>query len=222
MTRNVRDEAPLVVGDLRFKNVTEFRYLGSFVTSDNDIDYEVAARIQSGSRCLHSLHHVFRSRVLSMHAKLRIYNAVIRPIVTYGCDTWNLTVRSQKRLLVFENKVLRRILGPKRDPLTGRLRMRSNDEVRRLTRQPLITGVIKSRRLQWAGHVARAPPTRYIRQVLDGRPTSPRPLGRPRLRWEDNVSRDAGRLGVPDWRESCQDRTAWRNICDAAVGLQAL
>lgn len=99
--------------------------------------------------------------------------------------------------------------------------MRPNEETRLLTGQPLITSVIKSRRLQWAGHVARAPPTRYIRQVLDGRPTSPRPLGRPRLRWEDNVSMDAGLLGVPNWRETCQDREVWRGICDAAMGLQA-
>ena len=75
--------------------------------------------------------------------------------------------------------------------------MRSIQESRRLTDQPLITGVIKSHRLRWAGHVAPVPPSRYIRQVLDG-PTSPRPQGRPRLRWEDNVSADSGRLGIPD------------------------
>ena len=114
------------------------------------------------------------------------------------------------------------ILGPKRDPLTGRLRMRSNEETRRLTGQPLITGMIKSHRLRWAGHIARAPPTRYIRQVLDGRPTSPRPQSRLRLRWEDNVSADADRLGIPYGRVSCQDRSTWRTISDAAIGLQAL
>ena len=73
-----------------------------------------------------------------------------------------------------------------------------------------------------AGHVARAPPTRYVRQVLDGRPTSPRPQGRPRLRWKDCVSKNARLLGIPDWREACQDRATWRKTCDAAVGLQAL
>ena len=222
MSRNRQDEAPLDVGDMRFGNVTEFVYLGSLVTSDNNTNYEVAARIQKGNRCLFALGHLLRSRVLSRRAKLRIYNAVIRPVVLYGCETWNLTVRAYKRFEVFENKVLRMILGPRTDPLTGRLRIRSNVEIRQLTGQPLITGVIRSRRLQWAGHVARAPETRYIRQVLDNRPTSPRPQGKPRLRWEDNVSADAGRLGVPDWRTACQDKAAWRLICDAAIGLQAL
>ena len=123
--------------------------------------------------------------------------------------------------MTFENKDLRRILGPKRDPLTGRLGMRSNEETRRLAGQPLIADIIKSHRLRWAGHVAWAPPTRYIRQVLNGRPPSPRPQGRPRLRWEDNVSEDAGRLVIPDWRISCQDRSAWRMISNAA-GVKAL
>lgn len=219
MSRNRQDEDPLEVNGLRFRNVTEFQYLGSKITSDNDTNLEVAARIQSGSRCLFGLGYVLRSRVLSRRAKLRAYNAVIRPTVLYGCETWNLTVRAQEKLLVFENRVLRQILGPKVDPATRRRLMRPNEETRRLTGQPLITGVLKSRRLQWAGHVARAAPTRYIRQVLDGRPTSPRPLGRPRLRWEDNVSKDAGRLGIPDWRATCQDRAAWRDACDAAIGL---
>ena len=79
--------------------------------------------------------------------------------------------------------------------------------------------VVKSHKFRWAGHVARAPPTRYVRQVLDKMPTSPRPQGRPR---EDCVSKDAGLLGIPNWQEACQDRAAWRKTCDAAVGLQAL
>ena len=137
-------------------------------------------------------------------------NAVLRPVVTYGCETWNLTVRAQKRLLTFfENKVLRHILGPKRDLLTGPFRKRSNEETRTLTGQPLITaltahsvsetvqtlgnvgGIIKSHRLRLAGHVARAPPTRYTRQVLDRRPNTHRHQSRLRLRWEDNVGAKA-------------------------------
>ena len=220
--RQAEDENPLEVDGLHFRSVTEFRYLGSTVTHDNDTSYEINARIQGGNRCLYALGHLFRSKSLSRHAKLRIYNSVIRPIVLYACETWNLTVRAQERLLTFENRVLRRILGPNIDPVTGRVRVKTNDEIRRLTGQPFITSVIKSRRLRWAGHVARAPPTRAIRRVLDNRPTSPRPQGRPRLRWADNVSRDAGRLGVPDWRAAAENRTAWRKVCDAALGLQAL
>ena len=70
--------------------------------------------------------------------------------------------------------------------------------------------------------MARAPPTPAIRRVLVNRPMSPSPSGRPRLRWEDNVFRDAGRVRVLDWRAAAQDRTGWRRTCDAVVGLQAL
>lgn len=221
-TLSGQDEDPLEVGNYRFKKVSLFPYLGSTVTRDNDTNYEVNARIQSGNRCLHALNHLFRSKSLSRRSKLIVYNSILRPVVTYGCETWNLTIRAQERLLAFENKVLRRILGPNIDPVSGRVRVKTNVEIRRLTEQPYITGVIKSMRLRWAGHVARAPPERAIRRVLDNRPTSPRPLGRPRLRWEDNVSMDAGRLGVPDWRAAAQDRSGWRTVVDAAIGLQAL
>ena len=88
--------------------------------------------------------------------------------------------------------------------------------------QPLISGVVKSHRLWWVGHAARAPPTLYVRQVLNERPTSPWAQGRPPLRWEDCVSKDAGFLEIPDWRKTCQNRVAWRKTCDAAVELQAL
>ena len=123
---------------------------------------------------------------------------------------------------MFENKGLKRILVPNIDPVSGRVRVKTNEEIRRLTGQPYITGVIKSMRLRLAEHVAWAPATRAIRRVLDDRPTSPRPLGRPRLRWEDNVSADSGRLGVPDWRAAAQDRSEWRTVVDEPIGLQAL
>ena len=219
VSRTRHDDAPLEVDGYRFGNVTEFPYLGSSVTHDNNISFEVNARIQSGSRCLQALTPLFRSRALSRRSKLRIYNAVLLPVVTYGCETWSLTQIPQRRLVVFENKVLRRILGPKTDPDTGRLRIRSNAEIRELTNQPFITSVISSRRLQWAGHVARAPRTRAIRRVLENRPRSPRPVGKPRTRWVDQVSEDAERLGVPDWRLAAQTKADWRKTCDEAVGL---
>ena len=92
--------------------------------------------------------------------------------------------------------------------------MSSNEEIRRLTEQLLITSVFKARRLQWAGHVVQAPPKQRIRQVLDGRPTGPRFLEKPWLRWEDNVSIDAEILGISE----CEPPA---NI-DAVIGLRAL
>ena len=100
------------------------------------------------------------SRLLSRKTKLRIWNAVLRPMVLYGCESWSLTARDRSRLLVFENRVLRTILGPAWDPVTGQPRLRNNRDIRNLTGQPQITSVIRSKRLQWAGHVRRGGSTK--------------------------------------------------------------
>ena len=85
---------------------------------------------------------------------MKIYKTIILPVVLYGCETWSLTLREECRLRVFENKILRRILGPKRDEI-GEWRWLHNEEFHSLYRSPIIVGVIKSRRLRWAVHVAR-------------------------------------------------------------------
>jgi hypothetical protein len=88
---------------------------------------------------------------------------------------------------VFENRVLRRIFGPKRDEVTGEWRKLHNEELNGLYSLPNIVRVIKSRRLRWAGNVARMGEGRVVDRVLVGKPEGKRPLGRPRRRWEDNI-----------------------------------
>jgi hypothetical protein len=86
---------------------------------------------------------------------------MILPVVLYGCETWSLTVREKHKLRVFENRVLRRIFGPKRDEVTGGWRKLHNEELHNL--YSWLIGIIKSRRVRWAGHVAR---TRQKRNVV--------------------------------------------------------
>jgi hypothetical protein len=86
---------------------------------------------------------------------MRICKTIILPVILYGCKTWSLTLREEHRLRVFENKVLRRIFGTKKDEVTGRRRKLHNEELRDLYSSPSIIRVIKSRRMKWAGHVAR-------------------------------------------------------------------
>jgi hypothetical protein len=80
---------------------------------------------------------------------------IILPVVLYGCETWSLTLREEHKLWVFENRVLRRIFGPKRDEVTGDWRELHNEELHNLYSSPNIISVIKSRRMRWAGYVAR-------------------------------------------------------------------
>jgi hypothetical protein len=85
---------------------------------------------------------------------MRIYKTIISPVILYGCEIRSLTLREEHRLRMFENKVLRRICGPRRDEVTGEWRKLHNEELRDLYSSPSISRIIKSRRMRWVGHVA--------------------------------------------------------------------
>ena len=93
-------------------------------------------------------------RLLSKNLKIKIYRALILPVVLYGCETWSLTLRKERKLRVFENMVLRRIFGPRSDEVTGEWRRLHKGELNDLYSSPNIVRVIKSIRMRWAGHVA--------------------------------------------------------------------
>jgi hypothetical protein len=137
-----------------------------------------------------------------------IYKTIILPVVLYRCETWSLTLREEYRLRVFENKVLRGIFGPKSDEGTGGWRKLHNEELRDLYSSPSIIRIIKSRRMRWAGHVARMGEKRNAYRFLVGEPERKRPLGRPRRRWVDNIKMDLSEIGWGgvDWIGLAQDR----------------
>jgi hypothetical protein len=116
-----------------------------------------------------------------------------------GCETWSLTLREEHRLRVFENRVLWRIFGPKRDEVTGGWRKLHNEELHGLYSSPSIVRVIKTRRMTWAGHVARMGEVRGAYNILVGRPEGRRSLERPRRRWEDNIKMDLREIGFGLW-----------------------
>jgi len=96
---------------------------------------------------------------------------------------------------VFENRVLRRVFGSKRDEVTGEWRKLRNEEFRDLYSLPNIVRVVKSRRMRWAGHVVRMGEGRGVYRVVVGKPEGKRSLGRPRRRWEDNIKMDLREVG---------------------------
>ena len=139
-----------------FERVEEFKYLGTTLTNRNAISEEIKNRLRSGNACYHSVQNLLSSRLLSKNLKIKIYRTIIWPVVLYGCETWSLTLREERKLRVFENMVLRRIFGPRRDEVTGEWRRLHNEELRvsDLYSSPNVVRVIKTRRI-WAGHVAR-------------------------------------------------------------------
>ena len=118
-----------------FERVEVFKYLGTTLTNQNSIPEEIKSRLRSGNACYHSVQNLL-------------------PVVLYGCETWSLTLREERKLRVFENMVLRRIFGPRRDEVTWEWRRLHNEELNDLYSLPNIVRVIKSRRMKWAGHVA--------------------------------------------------------------------
>jgi hypothetical protein len=160
--------------------------------------------------------------LLSKNTKIKVYRTVVLTVVLYGCETWSVTLREEQRLRVFENRVLRRIFGRKRDEATGELRRLHKEELNDLYSSPNIMRVIKSRRMRWVGHVARMGEKTGAYRILVGRPEGRRPLGRPRRRWEDNMKLDIREVGWEDmnWIELAQDRDRWRALVNAVMNLR--
>jgi hypothetical protein len=123
---------------------------------------------------------------------------------------------------VFENRVLRRIFGPRRDEVTGEWRRLHNAELNGLYSSPNIVRVIKSGRVRWAGHVARMGEERGAYKVLVEKPEGKRPLGRPRRRWVDNIRMDLQEVGCGygDWIGLAQDRDGWRKLVNSVMNLR--
>jgi len=110
-----------------------------------------------------------------------------------------LTLREERKLRVFENRVLRRIFVPRSDEVTGEWKRLHKQELNDLYSSPNIVWVIKWRRMRWAGHVARTVEERGVYRVLVGNPEGRGPLGRPRLRWVDNIRMDLQEVGCGLW-----------------------
>ena len=91
----------------------------SNLTNQNFIQEEIKSRLKSGNDCYHSVQNLLSASLLSKNLKIKIYRTIVFPVVLYGWETWSLTLREERRLRVFENRVLRRIFGPKRDEVTG-------------------------------------------------------------------------------------------------------
>jgi hypothetical protein len=127
--QNAGQNREIKIGKRSFENVSQFKYLGTTVTNQNLLQEKIKGRLNSGHVCYHSVQNLLSSRLLSKNVKVRIYKTIILPVVLCGCEPLSLTVRDEHKLRVFENGVLRRIFGPKRDRMTGGWRKMYNEEL---------------------------------------------------------------------------------------------
>jgi hypothetical protein len=197
-----------------FKRVNNFKYLGTMVNKMNNRSVEMNARLTMAIRAYYGLQNHMKSRIISRNTKTLLYKALIRPVLTYGTETWVLSKQDEHRLSIFERKILRRIYGPVMDG--RRWQIRTNQELYQQCGENDIVKFCKLSRLRWAGHVTCQDDDDLSRRVLLSEPGGKRPRGRPRLRWEDEVVEDVARPGCRNWRVVALNREGWRKLLKEA------
>ena len=153
---------------------------------------------------------IFRSKLISKKSKIKLYKALIRPVVVYGSECWALMENIKQKLLVFE----RRIFGPTQKA-NGQWRLKTNELENAIGYENIVRH-IKSKRLSWLGHVERMRNERVAKTIYKWKPYATRPKGRPRLRWEDDVRNDLRKMGVKNWKQTAQERKQWNEIIEQA------
>jgi hypothetical protein len=160
--------------------------------------------------------------MLSKNLKIRIYKTIILHVARYGCKTWSLIFKEEHGVTVFENRVLRRIFGLKRDEVMREWRKLHNEELRDLYSSPSIIRIIKSKRMKWTGHVARMGEKRNAYTLLVENPEGRRLLGKPRRSWVEDIRMDLREVGWGDvdWIGLAQDRNRLRALVNSVLNLR--
>ena len=194
----------------RYEKAESLKYLGEVMTSLNEIETEIKSKIAISNKCYYALGPIIKRRSISQSIKIHLYKMIIRSAVAYGAETWTLTSKTEKMLMTWERKILRKIYGPTKE--NGQWRIKTNEELRTKYKSEDTVAVIKIRRLEWLGHVSRMNETRSVKKIFEGKLEGRRGRGRPRLRWMNDVEDDLRKLGVKRWRTKALNREEWASI----------
>ena len=205
------DEMNILIEDQVLKQCRQFKYLGVMFSEENNSKIEIDHRIIKFNNNLRMLYPLLKDRYIPRKVKTLIYSSILKPILMYGHESWALTTKTKSQLQAAEMRVLRLIKGVTR---LDRLR---NDDIRRELGIEGILETIERGQLRWYGHVNRMDNSRYPRQFLEWMPDGRRPVGRPRVRWKDNIKMAIERRGATirevEQRETFLDRDEWRYFC---------
>ena len=153
--KNPEQNSDIKIGNKSFRTVKQFKIFGNNPSESNFHSRINHEQIQVKECLLHTVQYLLSSSLLPKNVEINVYRTAVLPVVLYGCKTWSLTLREDRKLWVFENRVLRRIFGPRRDEVTGEWSRIHKEELCALYFSPNIFPVSKSRRLRLAKHLAR-------------------------------------------------------------------
>lgn len=205
---NASSNTPITVEGDALEEVDSFTYLGSILDKQGGTDADVKTRIGKARAAFHQLKNIWGSRQFNITIKIRVFNTIVKPILLYGAETWRTTATTMKKIQVFINTCLRKILKirwPERI---------SKDELWQRTKQQPVKDDILQRRWRWIGHTLRKPAPNITRQALTWNPQGKRKRGRPRNTWRRDLDADIKQMGKT-WGQLerlAQNRDAWREL----------
>ena len=185
--------------------VQSFKYLGSTIDRRGGASKDVDNRVAKAWSKWRELSGVICDKKIPTKLKLLIYQTVIRPTLLYGCETWPMSVKDEKRMSTTEMRMVRWAMG------VSLLEHRRNEEILEEAKVEAIATVMRRRRLEWFGHVKRRGETENIRAVAEMKMEGKRPRGRPKLRWNDTIRRDLKAWKIKE--EWATDREKWKGLC---------
>ena len=211
MRVNNRKQDPVQLHQENIKEVDKFVYLGSVVSKDGGTDEDIKSRINKARHAFNTLRQIWRSKALSIHNKIRIFNTNVKSVLLYGSETWRVTKTNTHKLQTFTNRCLRNILNIRWPEVV------SNEELWNMSKQAPLETEIKKRKWGWIGHTLRKPATNITRQALDWNPQGKRKVGRPKQTWRRSIEAEMKAAGMT-WAElkrTSQSRVRWRSFVAA-------
>jgi len=177
------------------------------------INHDVEITVK-GNKAYYANAKLIKAKFLKRNTKIKIYQTIIRPVVTYSSETWTLTTKDENKLRYFERQILRKIFGLVN--IDNIWRIRKSMEIDKLIAVADIVRFIKAQRIKWLGHVQRVDQARPTRKLLDWKPMGTRLVGRPNERWQEDIMEDLKKLKIKNWNETSKDRTTWRDLAERA------
>lgn len=196
MAINNKEQVNITIDGVKLQQVEVFVYLGIAIENTETEDIEINRRIENAQKLYYAMNKSFiNKKEITRETKINVFKAIYRPILTYGCESWNLTQRQRSRLQAAEMKYLRRVRG-----VTRRDRIR-NTEIRKDLNVKPMAEFIEERQLGWWGHLQRMEGTRQVKRVWEAKIVKKKRRGRPRKTWDGAVGEILERKGTT-WREA--------------------